>query len=150
MDSFSSSFESLELFFLLFVLLILSPLSYSYSDLFDSWCAQHNKSYASGEEKLGRFRIFQENLAFIQDHNSRNGSSYELGLNAFADLTHDEFRAARLGLRAGIEVVMTREDRSVVLGSNKDVPASVDWRKKGAVTKVKDQRSCGMPLNFFM
>ncbi|KAJ0963153.1 hypothetical protein J5N97_028275 [Dioscorea zingiberensis] len=123
------------------LLLLLSPLSSArYSDLFESWCREFNKSYAS-EEKLARFRIFEDNLAFVNRHNSAGNSSYDLGLNAFADLTHHEFRAARLGLSFGFAEPFG--DRTVFRGSVGGVPDSVDWRDSGAVTQVKDQGSCG-------
>ena len=126
--------------FSLLILLLLSPLSSS--NLFDSWCAHHNKSYASEREKLARFRAFEDNLAFIEEHNSRGNSSYALGLNAFADLTHGEFRSTRFGLGRGLE--LANRSRSVFWGSDVAVPDSIDWRKKGAVTQIKDQGSCGM------
>ncbi|KAJ0976024.1 hypothetical protein J5N97_017989 [Dioscorea zingiberensis] len=124
------------------LLFLLSPLSSAlYSDLFESWCREFNKSYASEEEKLARFRIFENNLAFVNRHNSARNSSYDLGLNAFADLTHHEFRAARLGLSFGFAEPFG--DRTVFRGSVGGVPDSVDWRDSGAVTQVKDQGSCG-------
>ncbi|KAG1368841.1 putative glucose-induced degradation protein 8-B [Cocos nucifera] len=127
--------------FSLLLLLLFSPLSSSYSDLFESWCKEHGKRYASEEEKLARFRAFEDNRAFIIEHNAAANSSYTLALNAFADLTHHEFRALRLGLSPRLAV--PSDNRTAFRGFVGDVPDSIDWRKKGAVTQIKDQGSCG-------
>ncbi|KAK1271851.1 Oryzain beta chain [Acorus gramineus] len=135
------------LWYSLFLLSLCFSLSTSsYTDLFDSWCNQHNKVYSSEEEKLYRFRVFEENLAFINQHNEKGDSTYSLALNAFADLTHHEFRSSRLGFGVpGGNSMIGLMNRTGFVGSidGEKAPESVDWRKKGAVTPVKDQSSCG-------
>ncbi|KAL5557957.1 hypothetical protein UlMin_034168 [Ulmus minor] len=132
-------------FCLLAVFVISNPCrsspSTSASQLFETWCEKHGKSYSSSEEKLYRLGVFEQNLAFVTKHNLGN-SSYTLSLNGFADLTHHEFKASRLGFASALFSFDHRK-----LGSNhldlKDLPSSLDWRNKGAVTNVKDQASCG-------
>jgi hypothetical protein len=71
----------------------------AYEAQFDAWCAEHGRAYATPEERAARLAVFADNAAFVAAHNARANSSapsYALALNAFADLTHDEFRAARL------------------------------------------------------
>ncbi|KAL5713370.1 cathepsin L [Ranunculus cassubicifolius] len=134
--------SSLQFLFII-ILLSLINLHYSFSSpiLFHSWCNQHGKTYTTEQEKLYRLKVFQDNLDFINQHNSNQNSTYTLELNSFADLTHDEFKASRLGLK----VQATRQRLSLQSESSsvRDVPASIDWRSKGAVTPVKDQASCG-------
>ncbi|KAJ0438114.1 putative chymopapain protein [Helianthus annuus] len=67
--------------------------------LFESWLAKHSKIYESLDEKLHRFEIFMDNLKHIDDTNKKV-SNYWLGLNEFADLTHEEFKNKFLGLKA--------------------------------------------------
>lgn len=69
-------------------------------------------------------------------------SSFTLSLNAFADLTHHEFKLSRLGLSASAVNLDRRNVQEP--DSLDDIPASIDWRKKGAVTHVEDQGRCGM------
>ncbi|KAJ3687131.1 hypothetical protein LUZ61_016295 [Rhynchospora tenuis] len=135
--------------FLLSLLSLLSPLSFSYSDHFESWCKQYGKTYATEEEKLARFRVFEQNAAYVEAHNSAADSSYTLALNAFADLTPHEFRSTRTGL-TGLKTVGSLSNGRVFtgFGAGFRVPDSVDWRKQGAVTKVKDQGSCGACWSF--
>lgn len=110
------------------------------ADLFEAWCKQHGKTYASEEEKALRLKVFEDNHEFVNQHNSRADVSYTLGLNAFADLTHHEFKASRLGFSPG----RLQSNRSLAAPLPElDVPAVVDWRKTGAVTGVKDQGPCG-------
>ncbi|XP_024030265.1 zingipain-2 isoform X1 [Morus notabilis] len=121
--------------------LSLSSPSLNSSQLFEAWCEKHGQSYSSEEERLYRLTVFEDNLAFVTQHNNMGNSSYTLSLNAFADLTHHEFKSSRLGFSSALLSSLPK------LGSKlldlRDVPASLDWRKKGAVTNVKDQGSCG-------
>ncbi|KAF8663200.1 hypothetical protein HU200_055802 [Digitaria exilis] len=103
-------------------------------ELFERWLSRHGKAYASLEEKLRRFEVFRDNLHHI-DETNRKVSSYWLGLNEFADLTHDEFKATHLG------VVISMADEQIETPNR--AFRSVDWRKKGAVTAVKNQGQCG-------
>lgn len=119
-------------------------------NLFESWIEKHGKIYETIEEKLHRFEIFKENLKHIDERN-KIVSNYWLGLNEFADLSHDEFKNKFLGLKV---VDKLSENRQCSDNDDDDfsyrkvdfdaIPKSVDWRKKGAVTPVKNQGSCGM------
>ncbi|KAK9087390.1 hypothetical protein Syun_029784 [Stephania yunnanensis] len=70
-------------------------------NLFESWMAKHGKSYESIEEKLHGFEVFKDNLEHI-DETDKKVSSYWLGLNEFADLSHEEFKERYLGLTADL------------------------------------------------
>ncbi|KAG5543121.1 hypothetical protein RHGRI_016016 [Rhododendron griersonianum] len=134
-------------FLILTLLLTLSKsLSSFTSDQFDTWCKQHGKTYSSEQEKQHRLKVFEHNHAFVTHHNTEANSSYTLSLNAFADLTHHEFKASRLGLSSSDDLKRFDYFRSSILeelSAVADVPSSVDWRKSGAVAGVKDQGSCG-------
>ncbi|XP_004253117.1 cysteine protease XCP1-like [Solanum lycopersicum] len=108
-------------------------------NLFETWMERHNKIYKSIEEKLHRFEIFRDNLKHINERNNIV-SNYSLGLNDFADLSHDEFKKMYLGLKVQNE---RRSNDEFIYSDFVDLPKSVDWRKKGAVTDVKNQGSCG-------
>ncbi|KAE8663747.1 Xylem cysteine proteinase 1 [Hibiscus syriacus] len=109
--------------------------------LFDSWVSKHSKFYDSIEDQLLRFEVFTDNLKHI-DKRNKELSSYWLGLNEFADLTHDEFKNKYLGFKP--DVFRNKQSpREFTYRDFIDLPKSVDWRKKGAVTQVKNQRNCG-------
>jgi len=106
-------------------------------DLFTQWKLTHNKAYKLGHEEEHRFNVFADNYLNILKINQEQ-SDVELGLNQFADLTQEEFGMLYTGYH--------HQERSHAETSNlylKDLPNSVDWREKGAVTPVKNQGACG-------
>jgi xylem cysteine proteinase len=113
-------------------------------DLFASWSVNHSKTYASSKEKVKRYEVFKQNLMHITETNRKNGS-YWLGLNQFADMSHEEFKANHLGLKPGLSKMGTQSHARKTFRYNNAVnlPWSVDWRYKGAVTPVKNQGKCG-------
>ncbi|KAK7409944.1 hypothetical protein VNO78_00368 [Psophocarpus tetragonolobus] len=125
------------------VLVLLLSLSLaSASEVFEKWCKEHGKNYSSEEEKMYRLRVFEDNYAFVTQHNENAiNSTYTLSLNAFADLTHHEFKTSRLGLPPSFlrfKRFPNQQPRHL-----RDIPSHIDWRQSGAVTSVKDQGSCG-------
>ncbi|EPS65491.1 hypothetical protein M569_09284 [Genlisea aurea] len=112
-------------------------------NLFESWIQKHTRKYETIEEKLQRFEVFRDNLKHIEERNKAI-SNYWLGLNKFADMTHDEFKKMYLGLKSGpLLHLKNGSPQEFKYRDLQVIPKSVDWRKKGAVTRVKDQGSCG-------
>lgn len=109
---------------------------------FEEWMAKYGRVYKDKDEKMRRFQIFENNVNRIETFNSRNGNSYTLGINQFADMTNNEFVAqytgASLPLNIKREPVVSFDDVNISA-----VPQSVDWRDYGAVTEVKNQNPCG-------
>ncbi|KZV53717.1 vignain-like [Dorcoceras hygrometricum] len=109
----------------------------------EQWMAQYGRVYENDEEKAFRFKIFNNNVKSIKTFNEAQNRPYKLGINAFADLTNEEFKAARNGLKMQHPAVSLLSATTSFRYENTSVPPSMDWRTNGAVTPVKDQGHCG-------
>ncbi|KAI3939546.1 hypothetical protein MKX01_038501 [Papaver californicum] len=107
---------------------------------YTQWLARHNSLYNT-KKWLSRFEIYQSNIKLINYINSQN-LSYKLVDNKFADMTNEEFRAKYLSLKAFPGIKIVDDVDFVKLNTTRELPKYVDWRKKGAVTRVKDQGDC--------
>ncbi|XP_031284405.1 senescence-specific cysteine protease SAG39-like [Pistacia vera] len=108
----------------------------------EEWMAGYGRVYKDANEKEKRYNIFKENVARIEAFNKANDKSYKLGVNGFADLTNEEFKATRNRFKGHMCSELTKT-ASFKYENVTAVPPSMDWRKKGAVTPVKDQGQCG-------
>jgi C1A family cysteine protease len=112
----------------------------------DEWMAKYGRVYSDAAEKARRFEVFKANVVFIESVNAGN-HKFELEANQFADLTDDEFRATWTGYRPRRPAAAASSRKATGFRyanvSLADVPTSVDWRTKGAVTPIKDQGECG-------
>ena len=105
----------------------------------EQWMAEYGKVYKDAAEKEKRFLIFKHNVEFIESFNAAANKPYKLGVNHLADLTVEEFKASRNGLKRPYELSTTPFKYENVTA----IPAAIDWRTKGAVTSIKDQGQCG-------
>lgn len=108
----------------------------------------HDKTYDALEEESRRFEIFRENVQKIEEHNKLyhlGKKSYYLGVNQFSDLKHEEFVKYN-----GLKKTSLKDGgcSSYLAANNLVEPDSVDWRKKGYVTDVKNQGQCGSCWSF--
>jgi len=110
--------------------------------LWNAWKQINGKVYTESEE-MTRFGIFVENYITVTEFNAKNDNT-KLALNRFADLTDAEFKAEHLTGLKKTEKKPAEEKGFLSLDySVLALPASVDWRTKGAVTGVKNQARCG-------
>lgn len=107
-------------------------------DLYSVWKIQFNKTLLSAEENNVKLGVFYENYKKIISHNEDTNRTYDLGLNEFMDLTHEQF--ANFYLTADIPSDFNLSVKHLSIEALKD---SVDWTKVGAVTAVKNQGQCG-------
>ncbi|KAM4104000.1 hypothetical protein ACJW30_06G122600 [Castanea mollissima] len=81
----------------------------------------------------------RENVAYIESFNNAANKPYKLSANQFADLTNEEFKASRNRFK-GHEC--STKTTSFKYENVTAVPSTLDWRKKGAVTPIKDEGQC--------
>jgi hypothetical protein len=113
--------------------------------VYAEWMAQHGRTYNALGEEDRRFQVFRDNLRYIDQHNTAADAglhSFRLGLNRFADITNEEYRARYLGVRSKPERQRKLSARYQA-DDSEELPESFDWREKGAVVEVKDQGDCG-------
>lgn len=120
------------------------------------WMMKYERTYTNSSEMEKRKKIFKENLEYIENFNNVGNKSYKLGLNRYSDLTSEEFIASHTGFKVSDQLSDSKM-RSVAIpfNLNDDVPTNFDWREKGVVTDVKNQRQCGnytvtLLLNIFL
>ena len=102
------------------------------------YVSTYGKRYTSDEFRE-HYGYYRDNVAYINSRNSNTSLTYELGVNAFTDISRSDFADTYLS--------NTYYPHSLPLARPKPypsgVPSSSDWRASGWVTDVKDQQQCG-------
>lgn len=106
-----------------------------YQSSFTKW-VQSFKKYYSADEFQNRYTIFKGNMDYVESWNSMNTET-TLGLNVFADLSNEEYKRTFLGTRINKQPA-SFQPKPVI-----NLPASINWADKGAVTAIKNQGQCG-------
>ncbi|XP_074267615.1 vignain-like [Silene latifolia] len=112
--------------------------------LYERWRSHHTVS-RDLDDKQRRFNVFRENVNYVHTVNQMD-KPYKLKLNKFADLTTHEFRSLYAGSKISHHRMLEGHrpsTESFLYAKVDQVPASVDWRLKGAVVPIKDQGQCG-------
>ncbi|XP_065855854.1 senescence-specific cysteine protease SAG39-like [Euphorbia lathyris] len=112
----------------------------SMQTMHEQWMTRYGRVYKDSNEKEMRFSIFKQNVHLIESFNKDEAKSFKLGINQFADLTNQEFATSRNRFKGHICSEQAGPFRYENISA---VPISMDWRKKGAVTAIKDQGQCG-------
>jgi C1A family cysteine protease len=124
---------------------------------FKSWVDFHGKNYESHDEKMQRLQIWLDNDERIQKHNNQQPPpSFQLGHNAYSDMTEQEFAAyfkmtpynaevAKEKIEAHIEHsdFVEQQRRALLEQDPVTLPDYVNWVQMGGVTEVKNQGACG-------
>ena len=108
---------------------------------FAAWDARVRKPYATQAERRYRARVYERNVATILAHN-RGAASWTMGVNTFSDLTEQEFADLMLRPLPPVATTAGGSPTEIYLPVDRAANQSIDWRTKGAVTPVKNQRHC--------
>jgi len=100
-----------------------------------SWKQTNGRAYGTDSEEKYRMQVFYENFKFVQNFSD---DMMTVALNGFADLTNAEFKKQFAGYKG-----QQSAQKNVQTLSTADLPESVDWRSKNAVSDVKNQGQCG-------
>jgi xylem cysteine proteinase len=113
-----------------------------FSEKFQAYLKEYKPlGYNSSKERRMRFANFAANVVFMLEQGKKH-QAFELAVNAYADMTPEEFKATKLGLN----------ETRPVLGAEPPVgqalPESLDWVQLGGVTEPVNQGSCNSCWTF--
>ncbi|KAK7880625.1 hypothetical protein WMY93_032735 [Mugilogobius chulae] len=110
----------------------------------DRWKRTHKKKYQNEVEEMGRRALWEKNLIQVNIHNleaSMGIHTYTRGINHLSDLTKEEIMKIYTPLKLPENLKLPRP--ALLKDTNEAIPDTVDWRKDGLVTSVKNQGNCG-------
>ncbi len=110
--------------------------------MFADFVARYNKVYASEPEAQKRFEFFKATLARAAAKSKRNPEA-QYGVNFYSDFSVEEFKAYHSLKRDKAAVRDRTLQVDPAFEAKGAFPQTFDWRKKGAVTYVKNQQQCG-------
>merc|ERR1712168_1544084 len=103
---------------------------------------KYAKDYTNEIESAKR-AVWEDNYHFMEEHNAaykKGLKTYEVGENEYNDLSHAEF----VNMMNGLHYSESDRKANPIFSSNLEaLPEEVDWRPKGFVTPIKNQKMCG-------
>jgi len=105
--------------------------------------SKFSKNY-DGLAEVGKRTIWEENVKYIKEHNARylaGLETFSVAENAFSDLTTHEFVRQMNGFDDSEAEPLEPGTEFIPLLA--EAPLEIDWRTKGYVTAVKNQKQCG-------
>lgn len=120
---------------------------------FKQWMKKHNKKYESKEAEDRAMMNWMEHKRVIDEHNKQHKEGkkhHKMMHNEHSDMSQEELEQNLGGLHLA-PIDDEHEMRSKKLGARlitsmpqyRKPPKTMDWRKKGLVTKVENQNPCG-------
>ncbi|XP_058427977.1 cathepsin K isoform X3 [Marmota monax] len=109
------------------------------------WKKTYRKQYNGKVDEISRRLIWEKNLKYISIHNleaSLGVHTYELAMNHLGDMTSEEVVQKMTGLKVP-PFHSQSNDTLYIPDWEGRAPDSIDYRKKGYVTPVKNQGQCG-------
>ena len=111
---------------------------------FEQYVTDFRKGYTAGSsEYAARKAVFEAKLEDIRKHNANPNNSYKRGVNHMSDFHSHEYGRLLGHVKAPRNMLGSAMLASPANVDVSSLPDSVDWRKEGVVTAVKDQGRCG-------
>ncbi|XP_059497528.1 cathepsin L-like [Stegostoma tigrinum] len=118
---------------------------------FEDFKMKYKKKYDQEEEER-RFQIFVENLKDAKRMQGEDQATAVYGVNKFSDISDEEFEKFYLNPTISEDNSTWPEEYKWTEGSerleNLSCPRRVDWRRRRAVTRVKNQGRCASSWAF--
>lgn len=105
--------------------------------IFAKYISKFEKNYGDKKEYETRFEIFKKHLLDFNELNAKYPDT-TFGINEFTDITFEEFRKSHMGL-----IIDDIPKKDYIPARLDQPPETLDYREKGYVTNIKDQKNCG-------
>jgi C1A family cysteine protease len=126
-------------------------INYELNEDWEKYKMLFGKHYEPNVETSRRL-VWEENVRSIERHNldyKLGKYKYNLGVNEFSDLTHEEYVNTFLQRRSHLVEDSTHLEENIFKFSNNyKLSDSVDWRTKNYVTPVRNQKNCSCGYAF--